>query len=101
MSMWGFKRKHNRTPSHTKHTHARTRSTLARLFSNLPRVGNPIRVAVYDLHTLQVHTHAHAHTRTPHAHAHTHMHTHAHTHTPYFGNTIRIAAFCTSGVYQV
>jgi hypothetical protein len=24
-----------------------------RLFSNLPRVGKPIRVMVYDLHTLQ------------------------------------------------
>jgi len=30
-----------------------TASTLARLFSNLPRIGKPIRVAVYDLHTLQ------------------------------------------------
>ncbi|EKX51906.1 hypothetical protein GUITHDRAFT_161462 [Guillardia theta CCMP2712] len=30
-----------------------TASTLARLFSNLPRVGKPIRVMVYDLHTLQ------------------------------------------------
>ena len=28
-------------------------STLARLFSNLPRVGKPIRVMTYDLHTLQ------------------------------------------------
>jgi hypothetical protein len=30
-----------------------TASTLARLFSNLPRVGKPVRVMVYDLHTLQ------------------------------------------------
>jgi len=30
-----------------------TASTLARLFSNLPRVGKPTRVMVYDLHTLQ------------------------------------------------
>ena len=28
-------------------------SQLDRLFSNLPRVGKPIRVMVYDLHTLQ------------------------------------------------
>jgi len=37
----------------TKEGVVATASTLARLFSNLPRVGNPIRVAVYDLHTLQ------------------------------------------------
>ena len=30
-----------------------TASTLARLFSNLPRIGKPIRLMVYDLHTLQ------------------------------------------------
>mmetsp|Transcript_10613 Transcript_10613/g.25198 ORF Transcript_10613/g.25198 Transcript_10613/m.25198 type:complete len:349 (-) Transcript_10613:276-1322(-) len=30
-----------------------TANTLARLFSNLPRIGKPIRVMVYDLHTLQ------------------------------------------------
>jgi len=37
----------------TKEGVVATASTLARLFSNLPRVGRPIRVMVYDLHTLQ------------------------------------------------
>jgi len=37
----------------TKEGQVATASTLARLFSNLPRIGKPIRVAVYDLHTLQ------------------------------------------------
>ena len=30
-----------------------TSNTLARLFSNLPRVGKPVRIMTYDIHTLQ------------------------------------------------
>jgi len=66
---------HTHTHTHTHNTHTQTvilpyyptgtmerviregqvatASTLARLFSNLPRVGKPARVMVYDLHTLQ------------------------------------------------